>query len=954
MSPGKDNERRAREHSLPKMVSTRKRGPTLKHYPRQPNQPHLRVAFQVDENRNIEPLIAVAAAPSINAASEEIRRDLWWSKKELKEIWKRENGLCDFYRSSLDDYSEQVRQIFARCRNSSSCTSATEQDAHLLAVRSSNRGLEHRVVKHFHFHRQKVLEGVLDQQTKVAHLPSHTQQKQQMIRSKSMFLSQPAQQFALVMAHADAITAQSVLEEETHRDKVTLLEACGLSESFRLTENIGWGDTKNIKACQSDVTEDSIQPVKDDMTNCAASTSDTEQSSTQSSVQSTTDDDDDDKSGTPTEPNREFFASSKDHEEYKEIAAEAQAFLDRYEELKKKVEGFKSAVVQPPNQSSEDSNHTESVDTNSTHNAEDAYSSHSERSDNGSVAVVEDKKSVRGMNGSPQQSATNSKKRDVHSIPLQQTKDSLNRRGENSKGDRDVKTSEANCSKRTHDTRTGSFRDRKPASALDLRVVQSKSTLSGMDETPSFCKIQSATSSGRESLDAMSVEQERKTDCSRSQQSATGSATGSSDASSIQQMKESIQRLKEARTMRSYQSVSSETKSFQSVKRTTSSRSRKSVSSSTGMESKESNSIQGVKYTPSHQSRRSSADCDMTYSNSSENDSIQKVNRTLSACTEGSSSIQGVKYTPSSRSKQSTAGSDMEYSSESNSTQRVKSTRSRQSVTGIGALSSESGTNSIQGLKYMPSSRSKQSGAGSNMDYSAESNSIPSARHAPSSRSRRSTGGIGMEYSSESGSSSLQRVKQAPSARSRQSLGGNEYPSEPGYTKRVKRTPSARSRKSVTFDMEPAASQTKRTERPKHAPTISPSSSQQALLPFTDLDMDILEVSSTLTSMTPCYNNHLISSEVIRIKPSEDDSLQWMKESLQRMKTRKSSRRRWTTSDLVSPSAEQQSDNNQRMKETRAFIQHMKATRNDRAGFDLESLDANSTKVHINQDLHCC
>jgi hypothetical protein len=116
-------------------------------------------------------------------------------------------------------------------------------DAQLLAVRSSNRGLEHRVVSMLHLHRRKVLRGVLDQQAKVAHLKCSVQ-RQRMIRSKSIFLSQPAQQFALVVAQADAITAQSVLEDN-YCDKVALEQ---LSESCRragffLHQSFRWGES---------------------------------------------------------------------------------------------------------------------------------------------------------------------------------------------------------------------------------------------------------------------------------------------------------------------------------------------------------------------------------------------------------------------------------------------------------------------------------------------------------------------------------------------------------------------------------------------------------------------------------------------------------------------------------------------------------------------------------------
>jgi hypothetical protein len=117
-------------------------------------------------------------------------------------------------------------------------------DAQLLAVRSSNRGLEHRVVSiMLHLHRRKVLRDVLDQQAKVAHLKCSVQ-RQRMIRSKSIFLSQPAQQFALVVAQADAITAQSVLEDN-YRDEVALEQ---LSESCRRTgfflhQSFRWGES---------------------------------------------------------------------------------------------------------------------------------------------------------------------------------------------------------------------------------------------------------------------------------------------------------------------------------------------------------------------------------------------------------------------------------------------------------------------------------------------------------------------------------------------------------------------------------------------------------------------------------------------------------------------------------------------------------------------------------------
>jgi hypothetical protein len=233
--------------SLPQTVYANNRRPSLKEYPRQAR--NLRVKFEADENQQIRVVTAEAASPSSAVASKEVWGDLWWSRTELMQIWKREQSVCGFYRQSCDDYSEQVRQIFARCRSTSTAdvltmTLTSTADAQLLAFRSSNRGLEHRIVNMLHLHRQKVLRGVLDQQAKVAHLQCHVQ-REHMIRFKSIFLSQPAQQFALVVAQADAIAAQSALDDN-YGDKVALAqlsETCRRSASFRLNQSFRWGES---------------------------------------------------------------------------------------------------------------------------------------------------------------------------------------------------------------------------------------------------------------------------------------------------------------------------------------------------------------------------------------------------------------------------------------------------------------------------------------------------------------------------------------------------------------------------------------------------------------------------------------------------------------------------------------------------------------------------------------
>lgn len=236
-----------------KMIYTSTRDPASKGCRRE-SYVRLRVTFETDEDNQIRVLTAKAASPSTLSSSVEDQNTLWWSRAEIKVISKRERAACDFYRQSDDDYSDQVRHIFSRCS-----TSATNKsDAQLLAARSSNRGLEQGIVNMFHLRRRKVIEGVLDQQTKVAHLSPL--KRQQMIRSKSAFLSSPTKTFALVVGAADAMIALAVLEENI-RDLVTLdqlsarvvlVEETSLSSSA--ADSWQWGESFRKQSSHYDAT----------------------------------------------------------------------------------------------------------------------------------------------------------------------------------------------------------------------------------------------------------------------------------------------------------------------------------------------------------------------------------------------------------------------------------------------------------------------------------------------------------------------------------------------------------------------------------------------------------------------------------------------------------------------------------------------------------------------------
>ena len=258
-------------------IAFEKRGPSVKEYTRQPNKDdHLRVTFELDENHQVRTLVAEAASPS-RTASSHLQRKLWWTRAELVRIWAREQKVCDFYRHGEDDYADQIRRIFSRCSQSSkkilkrqpshrqrqqqtqqqqpvlllqasfsslassssssfcvshhnpkkdaplpgaspSLDAQFQHDAHVLAARSSNRGLELRVVNVLEVHRRKAIRGILAIQQKVQHLAPT--QRQHMIRSKSQFLSRPARNFARIMAHADAMVAEATLLED--KDMITL------------------------------------------------------------------------------------------------------------------------------------------------------------------------------------------------------------------------------------------------------------------------------------------------------------------------------------------------------------------------------------------------------------------------------------------------------------------------------------------------------------------------------------------------------------------------------------------------------------------------------------------------------------------------------------------------------------------------------------------------------------
>lgn len=201
--------------------------------------PRRRVAFEVDERNQIRRFEAEAATPSNRFCTREDHRDLWWSRLEIQRIQEREQLVCDFHRISEDDYADQVRHIFARSAKGEN----NWRDAQLLAARSSNRGLENRVVHMMQLHRQKVRQGVLDQQQKVAHLANPVV-RQQMIRCRSNFLSKPARAFALAVAQADAVTAQAALVANT-KDRITLEQL-----SFRRvvsTDSRKWGDSFRLQ-----------------------------------------------------------------------------------------------------------------------------------------------------------------------------------------------------------------------------------------------------------------------------------------------------------------------------------------------------------------------------------------------------------------------------------------------------------------------------------------------------------------------------------------------------------------------------------------------------------------------------------------------------------------------------------------------------------------------------------
>jgi hypothetical protein len=219
----------------------------------------LRVSFDLDMKTNqIRAFTAEAASPSCESASQEDFNSIWWNQDELTEIWQREQSVCNFYKHSEDDYTEQVRRVFSRCSSSRQSTINNDisdfnnsfclqqansdddldlklkRDVQLEAARSSNRGLESRLVSLLTIYRRKVIRGVLETQNEVRHL--NPEQRSQMIRSRSTFMTRAARNMALILAEADAMVAETTLKDHKRTLHLFHESFMSFSESFRLLQ----------------------------------------------------------------------------------------------------------------------------------------------------------------------------------------------------------------------------------------------------------------------------------------------------------------------------------------------------------------------------------------------------------------------------------------------------------------------------------------------------------------------------------------------------------------------------------------------------------------------------------------------------------------------------------------------------------------------------------------------
>lgn len=176
---------------------------------------HPRVTFEYDANN--DDVYKEYIEPNIYLTEEEIEQ-MWWSRQELYDIYRKARTVTVNFRKHHPDYTSNFGRLFAACAESSG--GLREFGIADLPAQRAARGLErhiHAIIPKF---RHQFMDCILNIQSNIPpDLPLEVQAR--LLCAKSCQLSKVSRNLARFLGHHDSVEVADLIREELGASSVT-------------------------------------------------------------------------------------------------------------------------------------------------------------------------------------------------------------------------------------------------------------------------------------------------------------------------------------------------------------------------------------------------------------------------------------------------------------------------------------------------------------------------------------------------------------------------------------------------------------------------------------------------------------------------------------------------------------------------------------------------------------